>query len=84
MVYEQKYKSNFMTSITIDERGILDESFYGIKMLFKWNKIVAVIVGKHSIVILTDTPIYFFFSKRDSKKIIKIIERYHKKIMIIE
>ena len=53
-------------------------------MLFKWNKIVGVIVGKHSVVILTDTPIYFFFSKRDSKKIIKTIERYHKNTMIIK
>ena len=84
IVYEQKYKNDFISSVTIDERGIIDESFYGIKMLFKWNKIVGVIVGKHSVVILTDTPIYFFFSKRDSKKIIKTIERYHKNTMIIK
>ena len=83
-VYELKYRNNFISSVTIDERGIIDESYYGIKMLFKWNKIVSVVVGKHSVVILTDTPVYFFFNRRDSKKIIKTIERYHRKTMIID
>ncbi len=83
-VYELKYRNNFISSVTIDERGIIDESYYGIKMLFKWNKIASVVIGKHSVVILTDTPVYFFFNRRDSKKIIKTIERYHRKTMIID
>ncbi|MBR4262150.1 MAG: hypothetical protein IKQ35_02155 [Bacilli bacterium] len=82
--YEYRYRNNFISSITVGERGIIDESFYEIKMLFKWNKIKGVIVGKHSVVILTDTPVYFYFNRRDSHKIIKAIERYHKNIMILK
>jgi NhaP-type Na+/H+ or K+/H+ antiporter len=83
-VYEYKYKHNFISTITIDERGIIDESFYGIKMLFKWNKILGVVVDKHCAVILTDTPVYFYFNRKDSNKIIKAIERYHKSTIVIK
>ena len=82
--YEYRYKSRFISTITIGERGIIDESFYGIKMLFKWNKIKGIVVGKHCAVILTDTPVYFYFNRRDSKKIIKAIKRYRDNILVIE
>ena len=83
-IYEYKYKHNFINTITINERGILDESFYGIKMLFKWSKITGVVVGNKSVVILTDTPIYFYFNKKDARKILKTINEYHKNTLVIK
>ena len=82
--YERRYRNDFTSSITVDDRGIIDESFDGVKMLFKWNKIKAVVVGRHCVVILTDTPIYLYFNKKDAKKIINAVEKNHKSTLIIE
>ncbi len=82
-MFENICKRGFVTSITVTDKGIIDESFYGIKMLFKWNKIKAVVVKNKSVVILTDTPCYFYFSSRDEKNIIKKLKEYNKNILVI-
>ena len=68
----------------IDKEGIYDESFYGIRMLFKWDKIKGVVVGKYSVVILTDTPVYFYFDISKKEEILKCVRKYGNKNLIIE
>lgn len=61
----------------IDEKGIVDESFYGIKMMFEWKKVKGIVVSKNTITILTDTPIYFYFDRSKHKDIIELAEKYN-------
>lgn len=68
----------------IDENGITDESYYGIKMILKWEKITGVVIGKHTITILTDTPVYFYFDIAKKEDVIKAIDKYGNKDLIIK
>lgn len=67
-----------------DKDGIHDDSFHGIKMLFTWKKVKAVVIGKYSIVILTDTPCYFYYGMDVKNDIIEAVELYSRKNKIIE
>lgn len=58
----------------IDEKGLHDDSFYGIKMLFEWKKIKALVIAKHCVVILTDTPCYFYYDISKKKELIEVFE----------
>lgn len=66
-----------------DEEGLHDESFYGIKMLFTWRKIQAIVIGKYSVVILTDTPCYFYYNIDKKDEILEAVERYSRKKRVI-
>lgn len=68
----------------INEEGITDESFYNLKILITWDKVKAVVIKKHSISILTDTPIYLYFDSTLKDKIINCLKKYHKEDLIIE
>lgn len=78
-----KGKQKYINTINIDENGITDESYYGIQMLFKWNKIKAIVVGTYTVTILTDTPVYFYFSKEKKESIISAIKKYDNENKII-
>ncbi len=82
-IYEYRYNTYFSDSLTINEEGISNESYYDIKMTFKWSKILAIVYKKNCIVILTDTPVYFYISRNEEKKLLKAIDRYHKNVRII-
>lgn len=82
--YYFRKNRNFRNTNLIDKVGIYDESFYGIRMLFKWDKIKGVVVGKYSVVILTDTPVYFYFDISKKEDILKCVHKYGKKDLIIE
>ncbi len=82
-LYHVRRKNNFKNNIKIDKNGITDESFYGIKMLFKWKMIKAVVIGKYTITVLTDTPVYFYFSNEDKHKIIEAVDKYANVDLII-
>lgn len=82
-MYHFRKKNNFKNTIIIDKDGIIDESYYGIKMIFKWNKIIGIIIGKHTVTILTDTPCYFYFPISEKDNIIKAIDKYGDKSKII-
>ena len=84
LVYFRRKKQNFKSSLKIDKDGITDESFHGIKMIFNWKKITAVVIGKHTVTILTDTPCYFFFDISKKDEIEKALIKYGKKSKIIK
>lgn len=83
-IYSFRKKQKFSNTILIDENGITDESYYGIKMIFKWEKITGVVIGKHTITILTDTPVYFYFDIAKKEDVIKAVEKYGNKDLIIK
>lgn len=83
-IYSFREKRGFKNTILIDENGITDESYYGIKMMFKWEKITGVVIGKRAITVLTDTPVYFYFDISKKEDIIKAVEKYGNKDLIIE
>ncbi len=70
--------------ILFDKEGITNCSYYGIKMMFSWDKIEAIVLKKNSATILTDTPVYFYFDKEQEEKLLKIVKKYKKDILIIE
>ena len=78
----RKYQS-FESSVIMDRHGITDESYYGIKMTFGWDKIIGVVIGKHTITFITDTPCYFYFNISEKEKIMKLLTRYGQKKKII-
>jgi hypothetical protein len=84
MGYFARRKVNFKNEIVIEEEGISDSSYFGIKMTLSWDKIEAVVVRTHTIVILTNTPVYFYFDKNKKKDIINNIKKYKEDILIIE
>ena len=84
IVYQIRKKENFSNTIKIDKNGITDESYHGIKMIFSWDKISALIVGKHTITILTDTPVYFYFNISAKEEVLKAIDKYEKKEKIVD
>ena len=45
-------------------------------MIFSWDKIKGFVVGKYTVTILTDTPIYFYFNISKKDEILKAIEKY--------
>lgn len=80
--YFKRKKCEVVTIINKD--GITDTSFYGMKLLINWEKIEAVVIKKHSITILTNTPIILYFDKSLEEKIIKCVKKYKKDIVIIQ
>lgn len=81
--YNFKKKSNFLNEITLDEEGLTDKSFYGIKITLNWSKLKAIVIKKQTITILTDTNLYFFFDINEKEEILKAINKYNKDLTII-
>ena len=42
-------KSCSKKGLVVDENGVTDESFYGIKMTFSWKKILGIVITKNTI-----------------------------------
>ena len=82
--YNFRKKLQFKNTIIIDENGITDKSYKKIKMIFSWNKIKGIVIGKYTITVLTDTPVYFYFDISKKDDVIKAIEKYGKKNLIIK
>ncbi len=82
--YFARKKVNFKNEIVIEKEGISDSSYFGITMTLAWDQIEAVVVRTHTIVILTNTPVYFYFDKNKKKAIIDNIKKYKEDILIIE
>ena len=80
----RKKRLGYKTSITINKKGLIDNSFYNIEMTFGWDLIKAIVVGKYSVVIFTDTPCYFTFDKSELDNILKALEKYEKEVKIIK
>ena len=82
--FYNRYKyQRFESSVIMDRHGITDESYYGIKMIFSWDKITGVVIGKYTITFLTNTPCYFYFSISEKERIMKILSKYKQKQKII-
>lgn len=75
---------SYRSYIEIGKNGITDESYYGIKMIFSWDKVKAIVIKKHTVIILTDTPVYFYFDISQKNKIMKELTKYKNDFLIIE
>ncbi len=84
MAYLYRKKRNFKSIITLNEEGLTDTSFQGIKMIFSWDKIKGIVIKKYSITILTDTPCFFYLDIKNKKDIENAIEKYASKDLIIK
>ena len=83
--YSFREKKDFKNTLVINKSGIKDiSSFDNIEILFKWSRIKAVVIKNYSVVILTDSPIFFFFNIKDKKRILSILKEYNKDILIIK
>lgn len=82
--YGIKKKAKFKNSVLIDERGLSDVSYFGILMLFRWEKIQAVVIKKYTVVILTNTPCYFYFPIAKKKEIVTAMKKYGHEDLIIK
>lgn len=79
-----KFRKNCVKKpLLIDENGVTDESFYDIKMIFSWKKILGIVITKNTVTFLTDTPIYFYLDKSSQNDIIELAERYNVQDKII-
>lgn len=76
-------RKKLVGSFKLSKEGLTDSTFKGIKILFEWQRIKMVIIKKYSIIILTDTPIYFFVNKEIESKLIKSLKKYKKDILIV-
>ena len=84
MGYLGRKRVNFKNEIIIEEDGLTDMSYYGIKTTVAWDQVEAVVIRKNAIVILTNTPLYFYFDKNKKKDIINGIKKYKEDILVIE
>ena len=82
--YNFKKKNNFENIIILDEEGLTDKSFYDIKITITWDKIKAFVVKKHTITVITDTSLYFFFDIKDKEQVLTAIKKYNQDTLIIE
>ena len=80
----KKNQIDLINTITIDENGITDKSFFKIKINLSWDKIKAVVIKKYTITFITDTQLYFFFDIKDKEEILKQVKKYSKETLIIE
>ena len=78
--YEKKI--NYQNTIIINDQGITD-NYLDIIITFTWKRIKALVVKKNTLVILTDTYIYFYFSIKDKEKVFQAINKYQKDLLII-
>lgn len=76
-------RKKLVGSFKLSKEGLTDSTFKGIKILFEWERIKMVVIKKYSIIILTDTPIYFFVNKEIENKLIKSLKKYKKDIKIV-
>ena len=79
-----RLRQSYKGSIVINQEGLINQSYYGIKMTFAFKKIKAVVVGKHAVTILTDTPCYFYFPKSKEESIVKAFAKYNPKTPILK
>ena len=84
IIYQVRKKEHFTNVVKIDKNGITDESYYGIKMVFSWDKISALVVGKHTVTVLTDSPIYFYFNISEKDEVLKAIDKYEEKDKLVD
>ncbi len=77
-------KRNYKNEIIIDKEGITDSSYKGLNITVEWNKISAIVLRKHTLIILTKTPCFFYFDISKYKDIIKQCQKYKENIKIID
>ncbi len=83
--YFFKKKSNFISTVFINRRGITDvSSFDNMELLFLWKRVEGVVVGHYSVVVFLSNHIYLYFNIKDKKKIIDGIKKFKKNILIIK
>lgn len=84
LIHSYRHTKCFKGECLLDEDGLTNDSYYDIKITFKWSKIKAVVIKKHSVTILTDTPFYFYFDIGCEEDILKCVKKYSKDTLIIK
>lgn len=82
--YSVENKKIHSGELEVDAEGIKDFSDSGMIIGFGWNNIKAVVIRKHTISILTDSPIYIFMDIEYKDRLLLAIERYNKDLLIID
>ena len=54
------------------------------KITFSWKKITAIVERAHTTVVLTDTPVYFYFPRSKTRTLERKIKKHKKDILIIK
>ena len=83
-MYCIRRSTKFKNEIEIDGGGIHDKSYYGIEMTFEWSMVKAIVIRKHTVVVITTAPIYFFFDITKKDDLVDAITKYKKTIPVIE
>ena len=83
-VYTFRHKQQFKNTIILDDDGLTYKTAYNIKVIFPKEKIKALVIKKHSLTILTDTPCYFYFDIQNKEKIMEALKKYKFKTTIIK
>lgn len=78
------YNYRVKTQMEINEDGVVYNSLDGLKVIFGYDKIDAVISKKYTVSIITNVGCFFFFDIKEKKKIIKEIKKYKKDVIVIE
>ncbi len=83
-VFTFRHKQKFKNTIILDDNGLTYTSVYNIKVNFAKEKLQALVIKKHTVTILTDTPCYFYFDINTKEKILEALKKYKYKTMIIK
>lgn len=67
----------------LDKEGLTDYTDDGIRVLFEWKRIKLIVIKKNAIVILTDTPCYFYVNPELEKQLVGGIRRFKSDIEVI-
>jgi hypothetical protein len=71
-------------NLEVDATGIKDLSDSGTIIGFSWNNIKAVVIKKHSICIIADSPISLFIDIEHEERFLNAINRYNPDLPIID
>jgi len=82
--YSVENKKTHSGELEVDVEGIKDYSDTGMVIGFSWKNIKAIVIKKHTISILTDSPIYIFMDIEYKDRLLLAIERYNKDLLIID
>ena len=80
-ILRKRYRKNAVT--TFKSEGIVNHLSKDISILYDWANVECVIVGRYSISIFTDSPVYFYFDNKCKAKILEAVNKFKPKLKIL-
>lgn len=80
-ILRRKYRKNSVT--TFKEEGIVSHLSKDISIIYDWSSVECVIVGRYSISIFTDSPVYFYFDNKCRSKVLDAVNKFKPKVKIL-